>query len=153
MKVPVSPFTCLKISSKVGLLFGSSLQACLTICITSSGASSTDSSGRHSGGGSLTLLIISARTQKTVQNKIRERSTQYTQLQQRRCVSLRKGSYGHCAFVCKAKDPQTTRTFRLGEILSTPPVIRLPPEQCRKKHLWHLHFELCSNCSHGVTDP
>lgn len=57
-------FTCLKISSKVGLLSGSSLQACFKTCITSSGASSTDRTGRHKGGGSLTLLIISAITRK-----------------------------------------------------------------------------------------
>lgn len=57
-----SVFTCLKISSKVGLFSGSSLQACFIICITSSGASSTDTTGRHKGGGSLTLLIISGNT-------------------------------------------------------------------------------------------
>lgn len=52
-------YTCLKISSKVGLRSGSSLQACFMICITSTGASSSDMTGRHKGGGSLTLLIIS----------------------------------------------------------------------------------------------
>lgn len=52
-------FTCLKTSSKFGLLSGSSLQACFTNCITSNGASSTDKMGRHNGGGSLTLFIIS----------------------------------------------------------------------------------------------
>lgn len=62
-----SIFTCLKISSKDGLLSGSSLQACFTTCITSSGASSTDKIGRHNGGGSLTLLIISVLTHKQQQ--------------------------------------------------------------------------------------
>ena len=54
--------TCLKISSKLGLLSGSSLQPCFITCITSKGASSTDTTGRHKGGGSLTLLMISVNT-------------------------------------------------------------------------------------------
>lgn len=89
-KWPFSPFTCLKISSKVGLLSGSSLQACFTICITSSGASSTDTSGRHSGGGDLTLLIISARTQKTQQGtRLQEKQPHsITPAVQRWCVLL-----------------------------------------------------------------
>ena len=57
-------FTCLKISSKVGLFSGSSLQHCFMTCITSTGASSTDITGRHNGGGSLTLLMISVNTHK-----------------------------------------------------------------------------------------
>lgn len=52
--------TSMKTSSKVGLRSGSSLQHVLMIWMHSSGASSMDTAGRHSGGGDRTFSIISA---------------------------------------------------------------------------------------------